>query len=77
MLFFEYSTIVSAISVSRILDSAASVFSTTLSKFLIECPSLHDHNVGESHLHEIGQQAYEEQIGTREEFIKEFIRSYL
>ena len=39
--------------------------------------NLHDDNVGESYLHEIGQQAYEEQIGTREEFIKEFIRSYL
>lgn len=39
--------------------------------------NLHDHNVGESFLHEIGQKVYEEQIGTREEFIKEFIRSYL
>ncbi len=28
-------------------------------------------------LHRIGQQAFEEQIGTREEFREEFIRSYL
>ena len=28
-------------------------------------------------LHQIGQRTYEEMIGTREQFIKEFIRSYL
>ncbi len=28
-------------------------------------------------LHEIGQQAYEKKIGTREQFREEFIRSYL
>lgn len=28
-------------------------------------------------LHEIGQQAYEKNIGTREQFREEFIRSYL
>lgn len=38
---------------------------------------LHDKNEGMDYLHRIGQQAYEEQIGTKEEFIKEFIRSYL
>ena len=45
------------------------------------CPSchkeLHDHSVGKQFLHELGQKVYEEQIGTREEFIQEFIRSYL
>jgi hypothetical protein len=39
--------------------------------------ALHDHNVGEQFLHELGQQYYEEHIGTREQFIQEFIRSYL
>lgn len=29
------------------------------------------------YLHELGQKVYEEQIGTREEFIKDYIRSYL
>lgn len=29
------------------------------------------------YLHRIGQRVYEEQIGTREKFIEEFIRSYL
>ena len=39
---------------------------------------LHDRG-GKSmdYLHTIGQRAYEEQIGTREQFIKDFIRSYL
>ena len=45
------------------------------------CPSchkrLHDHGENKQLLHEIGQQAYEDQIGTREQFIEEFIRSYL
>ncbi|MBR3636099.1 MAG: phosphoenolpyruvate carboxykinase [Lachnospiraceae bacterium] len=45
------------------------------------CPmchkKLHDHGEGKQYLHEIGQQVYEEQIGTREQFIQEFIRSYL
>ena len=40
MLFLLYSTIVSAISVSRIWDSALVVFSTTLSRLLIVCSSL-------------------------------------
>lgn len=34
-------------------------------------------NEAKQYLHRIGQQAYEEQIGTREQFIKEFISSYL
>ena len=29
------------------------------------------------YLHELGQRAYEDQIGSREQFIDEFIRSYL
>ena len=29
------------------------------------------------YLHELGQKVYEEQIGSREQFIKEFNRSYL
>ena len=45
------------------------------------CPQchkrLHDHGENKQLLHEIGQQAYEDQIGTREQFIEEFIRSYL
>lgn len=38
---------------------------------------LHDHGEGKQFLHELGQQYFEENIGTREQFIKEFIRSYL
>lgn len=38
---------------------------------------LHDHGTNKQLLHEIGQRTYEEQIGTRDEFIQEFIRSYL
>ena len=29
------------------------------------------------YLHEVGQRTYEAKIGTREQFLKEFIRSYL
>ena len=38
---------------------------------------LHDHGENKQLLHQIGQQAYEDFIGTREQFIEEFIRSYL
>lgn len=38
---------------------------------------LHDHGENKQLLHQIGQQVYEEQIGTREEFIRDYIRSYL
>ena len=38
---------------------------------------LHDHGDNKQLLHEIGQQVYEDKIGTRQEFIQEFIRSYL
>jgi hypothetical protein len=47
------------------------------------CPACHGKLHGKNGsntkemLHIIGQQAYEEQIGTREKFIEEFIRSYL
>lgn len=36
----------------------------------------HDHSLME-YLHQEGQQVYEDQIGSREEFIRDFIRSYL
>lgn len=39
---------------------------------------IHDKGGSEmAYLHEIGQQAYEKNIGTREQFREEFIRSYL
>ena len=39
---------------------------------------LHDHEgAAMKYLHKKGQMAYEEKIGSRQEFIKEFIRSYL
>ena len=47
------------------------------------CPTCHNKLHGKygdntkQMLHIIGQQAYEEQIGNRETFIEEFIRSYL
>lgn len=43
-----------------------------------ECHTkLHDTGEGKQYLHEVGQQAYEQKIGNRTAFIKEFIRSYL
>lgn len=38
---------------------------------------IHEKHEHEQELKEMGQRTYEELIGTREEFIKEFIRSYL
>ena len=39
---------------------------------------VHDTSCPEmDYLHRVGQRAYEAKIGTREEFIKEFVRSYL
>ena len=41
---------------------------------------LHDTGEGvplKQYLHEIGQQAYEQKIGNRTAFIKEFLRNYL
>ena len=38
---------------------------------------IHEKHEQEMELKELGQRIYEEQIGTREEFIREFIRSYL
>ena len=39
---------------------------------------LHDTSCPEmDYLHRVGQRAYEKQIGTREQFREEFIRSYL
>lgn len=45
----------------------------------VECHRrIHDKGGDEmTYLHQIGQRAYEEQIGTREQFREEFIRSYL
>ena len=43
-----------------------------------ECHTkLHDTGEGKQYLHEIGQEAYEQKIGNRTAFIREFIRSYL
>ena len=44
-----------------------------------ECHAkLHDRGGEEmQYLHELGQRTYEEQIGTRDQFRQEFIRSYL
>lgn len=47
------------------------------------CLGCHDRLHGKNgdemkqYLHRVGQRAYEEQIGTRTQFIEEFIRSYL
>ena len=47
------------------------------------CQGCHDQLHGKNgndlkqYLHRVGQKAYEDQIGTREEFIERFIRSYL
>ena len=47
-------------------------------RLCLECHTLlHDYGVGMQYLHELGQRTYEEQIGTREQFREEFIRSYL
>lgn len=45
----------------------------------VECHRrIHDRGGAEmDYLHEIGQRAYEKEIGTREQFREEFIRSYL
>ena len=44
-----------------------------------ECHTrLHDTSCPEmQYLHEVGQETYERKIGTREDFIRDFIRSYL
>ena len=39
--------------------------------------NLHDHGESKQYLHQIGQQEYESKIGTRDEFIHDYIRSYL
>ena len=47
-------------------------------RLCLEC-HMQVHKVGPemAYLHELGQRTYEEQIGTREQFREEFIRSYL